>query len=351
MPGMGDHVTGELSPEETHYWDGEPVGWQPLWLTPDAVLQAVRQLYDLPVTAAYYLPAGLLNQSWRVTTGEQTWVLRVARPERSREQISYEHASIRAFREHLRFVAPPVPTRDGQTVADWKSRLLSLFPFVSGVAGTAVDPDVRSERAAVALAQIHQVSVDRIRLPQRPGHRSVDEHPRWIWSNVRPVLIRDLAGTDDFDVLVETFDHEMAALDTWLDTLRASGRPLRRALIHGDFNPRNLIFDDSTGGERSIRAVIDWDECHVDLLAWEVAQVAFGDNLVSPRTFWTTYLEAGGQLPPEDVDLLAGFRRVGMFSEVQWTVDGGRTNPRALAILRDVASTLARLRHRETDLT
>jgi Ser/Thr protein kinase RdoA (MazF antagonist) len=105
--------------------------------------------------------------------------------------------------------------------------------------------------------------------------------------------------------------------------------------VHGDFNPRNLIFQ----GTRLV-AVIDWDECRVEPLAWEVAQVAFGEANAAPRPFWERYIAAGGPLAPQDFDLLNGFARMGALSELQWTVNEGQATPHAFDQVRDVVAAL-----------
>ena len=336
--------TGDLSPEGKHMWDG--CAWEPLWLLPDEVVDAVRARFGRTVTTPRLLGEGLLNQSWRIDSPGGLYVLRVSRSERPREQVAYEHAFIRALREHVAAVVAPLPGQDGETVQRWRRRILSLFPYIEGTPGTAVEPDVRSRRAATTLARIHRVGVD-LGFGQRPGWSSVDEHPRLIWPTVRPVLERDLGGEADLAELFAVFDREVSDLDAWLDDLHRSGRPLPRASVHGDFNPRNLIFH-----RNNLVAVIDWDDCRLEPIAWEVAQVAFGAPDTDPHAFFQSYLDAGGPLTPDDFELLGGFARAGALSEVRWATVGGlaeRAHPRAVATLREVVAGLAWLREREGD--
>ncbi len=337
--------TGDLSPDGQHMWDG--VAWEPLWLLADEVASAVRARFGRTVTTPRLLGEGLLNQSWRIDSPDGSYVLRVSRPERPREQVEYEHALIRALHEHVAAVVPPLPGHDGETVQRWRGRILSLFSYVEGTPGTAVEPDVLSRQAAAMLARIHRVGVG-LGFGQRPGWRSVDEHPRLVWSEVRPVLERDLGSAADLVELFAVFDREVSDLDAWLDDLHRSGRPLRRAPVHGDFNPRNLIFRGA-----DLVAVIDWDDCRLEPIALEVAQVGFGAPGTDPRAFFRAYLDAGGPLTPDDFELLGGFAIVGALSEVQWTTVGGsaeRAHPRAVATLREVAAGLAWLREREGHL-
>lgn len=337
---------GELSPDGLHYWGGDIWQWQPLWLAPDEVIEATQQRFDQACSTVHFLAAGLLNQSWRVDTDHGSYVLRVSRSERSHDQITYEHAVTQELNKHVSAVVPPLPGRDGATIQRWRGRMLSLFPFVEGVDGSAITPDARIRQAANVLAHIHRASLEHLHLGQRPGFRQADAHPRWVWTAVRPTLTRELAGTDGLDAIVDTLDRETANLDAWLDGFHASKRPLTRATVHGDFNPRNLIFRDGL-----LVAVIDWDDCRIEPIAWEVAQAGFGAGDVDPPAFWRTYLDAGGPLTPPDSDLLGGFARMGALSELQWTVKDGKATPHAFNQVRDVVAALAWIRAREADLT
>lgn len=303
---------GDLSPDATHMWDGD--AWNPLWLLPDDVMHAVRVCFGRTVTAPCLLGEGLLNQSWRIDAPDRRYVLRVSRPERLWEQVAYEHALIRALHEQVNVAIVPIHGRDGETVQQWRTNILSLFPYVEASSGTAVAAEARKMQTATVLAQIHRASVT-LGFGQRPGWHAVDDHPRFIWSKVRPALERDLADVPDLAEVFSIFDHKVSELNTWLDGLHLRGRSLLRAPIHGDFNPRNFLFDHD-----QLIGVIDWDHCRTDPLAWEVAQVGFGDPEHDPRTFFQHYLEAGGPLTPDDFALLSGFARVGILSEVQWAV-------------------------------
>lgn len=336
---------GDLSLDRTHYWNGEIWGWQRLWLVPGEVIAIAADRFGMTATSATFLASGLLNQSWRIEADEGSSILRVSRAERTRPQIAYEHAVLQALHARLAPVVPPLPGIDGQTIQPAAGYAASLFPFVAGVSGVDVPAAIRAREAAPALAHIHRRTAEEIHLPQRPGFRSVAEHPRWVWPAVKPVLRDALAGSAEFVRLSEAIEREIARLDTWLDTLAASDRLQPRAIVHGDFNPRNLIFH----GDR-LAAVIDWDDCHIEPAAWEVAQAVFAPD-VDPRAFWRAYLDAGGPLAERDFGLLGGFARIGALSELRWTRDeGGHATPHALTQLRDVVRHLAWLREQEASL-
>lgn len=336
---------GDLSPDRAQFWNGEIWGWQRLWLVPDEVITVVAARFGQAATGAVFLASGLLNQSWRIESEQGRYVLRVSRSERTRPQLAYEHAVLNALHARISAVVPPLPGIDGKTMQLAHGYVISLFPFIAGISGDDVPAAIRSAAAAVTLARIHRVSIEHLHVPQRPGSHSVDGHPRWIWPEIEPVLQRALAPSPEVAPACAAIEREIASLDAWLDDLAADGRLQPRALVHGDFNPRNLIFD----GDR-LTAIIDWDDCRVEPVAWEVAQAAFAPD-VDPRVFWRTYRDAGGPLAERDLDLLGGFARLGALSEVRWTLDGhGHVTPHAPQQLRDVVQNVAWLRAREASV-
>lgn len=328
-----DRPIGELSPDGTRMWGGRR--WEPLWLLPVEVVEAVRVCFGRDMGAASLMVEGLMNQSWRVESPAGAYILRVSRPELARERVRYEHAVVTRLHDEVREVVAPLPGSDGDTLQAWQGRSLTLFPYVEGNLGTSVEPAIRCRRSATMLARIHNAGID-VEIGQSPGERAVDER-RTMWSTVRPVLERDLPPSDEVDQLFGFFDREEAELLAWLDGVRRSGRRPRRGVIHGDFNPRNLIFD-----QDRLVAVIDWESSQLDLLAFEVAGVAFGTP--DPLAFWHCYLDAGGPLAADDIELLGGLARIGRLVELCFTVDDDRAKPWALPNLRNIASDQTKLR-------
>ncbi|HVX47217.1 MAG TPA: phosphotransferase [Mycobacteriales bacterium] len=312
---------GDLSPEQTHFWDNG--FWEPLWLSPAQILDAVTTSYSRKAGHAHYLADGLLNQSWKI---DDDYVLRVSRPERTLAQVQYEHDVIRALHRHIDVVVPPITSGEGGTVAEYHGYRLSLFPFVTGIPGTAIDPTIRTRESARVLAEIHRQSLE---IGQRPDMHMIDEGRRWPWPQQKAILQKGFADHAEARQLIALFDAEYQKMGRWLEGLK--DRPLPRGVVHGDFNPRNLIF---AGDE--IAAVIDWDNCRRDILAFEVGITPFVDQ----DEFFAAYLAAGGPLEPADADLLAGFQRIGALSEVQWAVNGDGLGRTALSVLRDVARDL-----------
>lgn len=334
-------AVGDLSADGIKVWGGHQ--WAPLWLLQCEIVEAAHVCFGRNVAAPpTFMTEGLMNQSWRVAAHEGAYVLRVSRPELSRESVDYEHAIVGQLHQEIGEVVPALAGSGGETLQLWRGRVLSLFPYIDGTLGTDVEPAIRWRQAASILARIHRVSTS-LGLSQHADHaRAVIDQPT-MWSRVRPVLERDLARSCDVGELLRFFDDEAADLETWLESVRSAGRELRRGIVHGDFNPRNLLFRNDR-----LVAVIDWESCHVDVLAYEAALALKAPD---PLAFWRTYLDAGGPLTVEDIDLLSGFARIDTLAGLYFTTDGGdRSKPWAIDILRDVASDVRRLRKRISGL-
>jgi Ser/Thr protein kinase RdoA (MazF antagonist) len=188
------------------------------------------------------------------------------------------------------------------------------------------------------MARLHRASLEHLHLGHRFGFQPFDDEWRSTWNDVIPTLRRGLAGEDGFGEMMGMLDRDVAMLEVWLDDLQTSRRPLAEATIHGDLNLRNLIFRDNR-----LVAVIDWDDCRVGPIAWEVAQTAFEVAAAERLTFWSAYLNAGGPLLPGDVNLLPNLARMGALLQLQYTVKDGHATPHAMDQLTNVTRALARI--------
>jgi len=307
---------GAVSSDGTHYWNGEAWGWQLLWLTATDVLAAARARFGRGPDSATFLASGLLNQSWRLGS---EYVLRISRSELTDAHIRYEHLITRRLHERIDGVVAPLAGIDGATIQLWNGRIVSLFPFVAGVSGADVERAECADAAVDLVAEIHRVSPE-LGLPQRPGVIPFDRRDQHPWGWVRPVLERDLPGARD---LIAAVDREVIALDRWFDGQR--DRQFTYGLVHGDVNPRNLIF----GGDRV--ALIDWDGCRLDPVITETAGLVC--SAPDPDRAWRRYLAAGGPLTEADHEQLPPYARMDALGELQYAVDDGRASPTAMAKL------------------
>lgn len=327
-----DPNRGDLSPDGTHFYDGPDWGWQQLWLTPDRVRSFCSEDRGLPVERVDLLAEGMLNQTWKITCADHDRVLRVGRTERTVEQVRYERLVVGAWAE----VADAVVAAEHDDVPVLDGHTLTLFPFCSGDSGTRVASPIRARELVPVLAAMHRSAL-KLDLGQRPGSRSVDDHPRWHgWERTRLAILDRFGRSREVLDPMAIVDRAIEELDRLLDGWQRSGRLDQRAPVHGDLNPRNLIFD----GDRLV-GIIDTDECRVDPLVWEVAGQAYSDGDVDPARVFRDYLDAGGPLTLADEELMLPLARLGQLSELVWlTGDDGEPTHIAARRLAEIAAGL-----------
>ena len=325
---------GELSPDGTHVWSSAG-SWDRLWLRAADVVAVAVARFGLTVGEPLLLAEGLWNQSWRLTAGGGRFVLRVIRPDLPLEGVRYEHDVTARLRERVPEVVTAVPGLDGDTVQRWDDVLVVVFPFVDGQVAASWPAAVWEPWAAQMLARLHRAGLD-LGVGQRPAALRVDQEPT-LWATVGPVLSEQLPHTPETVGLLRGLDDAAAAFDQWVQEMAAAGRLGTVGVVHGDYNPRNLLTD-----TRGVVAVLDWETVQLDVLAAEVAAEVF--LAARPGAYWKAYRAAGGPLDDGDLDLLPGLARRQTLLELRFAVDDtGRVKPQALRKLREVTATLSRL--------
>jgi Ser/Thr protein kinase RdoA (MazF antagonist) len=100
----------------------------------------------------------------------------------------------------------------------------------------------------------------------------------------------------------------------WMKGLSTSGRPLLRAVIHGDLYPSNLLWEG-----RRITGILDWDSCQYEPLVYELGRVLWeyckekGRGTIDrsrEEFFIDSYFNAGGPVPRDQMDLAHSFIRM-----------------------------------------
>lgn len=284
------------------------------------------------------MTGGELNQLLRVDHQSGTFVLRISRPERTEQAVVFEHRVLRTLGSAGIPVATPVHADDGATAPAWLGSLLTLFPFVPGQHADA-DSAAHRRLAADVLARIHRESRRLLGDARRPDEAGLADKRWWAWPAIRGLVAANRASLDaDVDEITKILDDEVAELDARVSAL-PSDHP--KAVIHGDFNARNVLVD----GDSTVH-IVDWDDCRFDFVEWELAQAAghFGGvDVELIRQFLDSYEEAGGLTTPSTREVLPLFMRCGSVNEVFWVLDhapDGRATLHADAdrMLREVAA-------------
>ncbi len=305
-------LPGTVSRDGAHFYLGPDWGWRELWLTADQVLAFCRNEKELSAERVTLLTGGLLNQTWKINCADHDRVLRVGRTERTPEQVEYERRVVRAWAT----AAPAVVAAENDDIPVADGHTLTLFPFLAGTSGVSISSAVRNRELVPVLAAMHRAALD-LDLDQRTEFRSVDDHPRWNgWDRIRTAVVDRFGRGPDIDSSLGTVDRTIESLERQLDDWQRTGRLTARAPVHGDLNPRNLIFDHD-----QLIGIIDTDDCRVEPLIWEISGLAYTDRAIDPAQVWRDYLSAGGPLDPRDEELLLPFARMGQLSRVSWLID------------------------------
>jgi Ser/Thr protein kinase RdoA (MazF antagonist) len=329
-------VRGDLSPGGSRYFDSADWGWRDLLFTSERIVSVAGELFGVEATSASLLAEGMLNETWRIHCTDRDRVLRVGRHERTAEQVRYEQRAARAWAVEV----PQVVTAEHDEIPVVDGNTLTLFPFVSGDSGALVSPSVRTEAMVGVLVRLHQTSL-RLGLPQRPGMSAVDERPRWFgWPGARLAIMERFGTGADVMRPLAIVDRATAELDVLLDRWQAEGRLDIRATVHGDLNPRNQLYRDGR-----LVGLIDTDDCRVEPLVWDVANLAYGHPDVSPAAVWRCYQALGGPLPEADEELLPAFARIGSLTAIIWLQEGDApgTGEASHLALRNVTELAAEL--------
>jgi len=305
-------IRGQLSADGRQYFDGPDWGWQDLWVPAATILDVSRAQFSVPVLRATLLADGMLNQSWRISCSDHDRVLRVGRRERTVEQVAYERVAAAAWAA----VVPEVVTAEHDDVPVIDGHTLTLFPFVHGASGAGVPGPERAGILAPKLAAMHRASLV-LGLHQRPGFAAIDDHPPWFdWEHTRVAMLERFGHGRDVTSPIEVVDRATAEHDDLLDEWQRDGRLSQRATVHGDLNPRNQLY-----GDGQLVGIIDTDDCRVEPLLWDLANLAYSDAATSPTAVWTDYIDAGGPLEPAAQDLLVHIARIGALTELRWLTD------------------------------
>lgn len=251
----------------------------------------------LGVVGAEPIPGGRVARVWRATRDGAPVVVRQSPWFRTAEEVDYELTVLRALRAAGLPVAGPVADAvvDGGTV--W-----TAFEWADGSHASPADADAASMGAL--LADLHEATAALVpTLGQRPHWCRVDQfftHPR-------------AGGTLTLEEALADFEAKLGAPARRLGDfaravherlVAASCERLPQVVAHGDFGPHQVLV------ERGGMVVLDWDFCHLDLRA---ADIAIGSSFTRPEMARVgAYVGAYDAIAPlgaDEVELLGDLRR------------------------------------------
>lgn len=229
-------------------------------LIPSEVLAAFDWSGEIPTL----LEGGVMNRNWRVETPAGPVVLRRFSRTRTAPAILWEHALI-GFAGGRGWPVPnPIHVRTGSTLLEHDGRLWSGSLFLEGEPGGTDSPGMRRIYGRL-LARLHQDLAAFGGEGQRPDFGKTWE---------LDVMV-EAAGDGTFNDLVAAFSHDYPELGSAVRRQRYRNlRELSRLHypdlpdrpIHGDFQPKNLLFKDGQPG-----GILDFDQCRRDALVCDIA--------------------------------------------------------------------------------
>ncbi|HEY3870000.1 MAG TPA: phosphotransferase [Actinocrinis sp.] len=221
-------------------------------------------LLDYGIDAAPdYRPVdeGLLNRSFRVRAGQETYFLKQYLDQGSKT-IRAQHAATRALARAGLPALPPLADRDGRTLLIRGGRHYALFPWVLGehLPGPTLTTAQCTDLGAL-LARMHEALCRILGPVGQPLFQPADTAAQAEATAMRLLRrLRSRARRDGIDDLAEFRLEERISLLRQL----AGRRPpddavLTAGHVHGDFHGLNVLY--SSAG--AVRAVVDWDRLSV----------------------------------------------------------------------------------------
>ena len=192
----------------------------------------------------------------------------------------------------LEGVVPYLPDRTGEGIPLIDHGLWQLCPFVAGV---ELDRPAytmnawRGDAAADFLIRLHAISIQ---------HRLAHPWPSFAIAAYIHDLMAVLSRHEP-----ETAAHYRPFVDYLETTLFPIVDRLPVGFCHGDYHPLNIIW-----GERSIRAVIDWEFCGAKPELFDLANLVGCLGMEDPRSLTGPFV-AG---------LCRSLRRAGLYAQASW---------------------------------
>ncbi|MET9501790.1 phosphotransferase [Streptomyces sp. NPDC006622] len=278
---------------------------------------------------------GLLNRGYRLRTTRGRYFLKhhfdpdTADP----ASIVRQHRATQRLADLGVPVAPPLPGRDGRTVAVVGGHAYALHPWVEGRHrhGAQLTPHACGRLGAL-LGVVH-ASLERV-MPAHARARAAPAEspaPSDTFAVIDDLLarVRRHRPADSFDELAR---HRLMERRTLLER-HADRRPPRAGpagWVHGDFHPFNLLYR----GEAPA-AIIDWDRLGVQPRAEEAVRAAAiffvrpdGTlDLPKARAYARAYRPAAGAAPSELAAAVhrVWWERLNDFWMLRWHYERGDT--------------------------
>ncbi|MFE7168874.1 phosphotransferase [Streptomyces sp. NPDC057616] len=277
---------------------------------------------------------GLLNRGYRLCTTRGRYFLKHHFDPETADPaaIARQHRATQRLADLGVPVAPPLPGRDGRTVAVVGGHAYALHPWVEGRHrhGGQLTP-VQCGRLGALLGVVH-ASLERV----MPAHARARTAPEAADPADTFTLIDDLLGrvrrhrpADSFDELARhRLLERRTLLEQHADRRPPCGSPV--GWVHGDFHPFNLLYRGDAPA-----AIVDWDRLGLGPRAEEAVRAAAiffvrpagALDLPKVRAYARAYRRAAGATPSELAAAVhrVWWERLNDFWMLRWHYERGDT--------------------------
>jgi Ser/Thr protein kinase RdoA (MazF antagonist) len=236
----------------------------------------------------------------RAECSQGSVVIHVSPVWRTRAELEWSYCVARVAQRYVPEIVLPIQ-RENQSVFEWNSRMVAVFPFIEGSALERENLELRIQ-AAKCLARIHRALLN--------------------WQG------GDRPKSSNNGGLYEVTDLNDAALDVWWKSINDSANRLLTSATHGDYYRNNLLCT----GDRVV-GIIDWHDALVRPLALELAGAIFEFSrddqhffqIDRAEDFIAGYITAGGPVPRSELELLVPLIRLWIRSDVMASLRFGAT--------------------------
>ncbi|WP_330285264.1 phosphotransferase [Streptomyces sp. NBC_00588] len=296
--------------------------------------ELLRQYGAGSAVACEPVDQGLLNRGYRLCTTHGRYFLKHHFDPETADPaaIARQHRATQRLADLGVPVAPPLPGRDGRTVAVIGGHAYALHPWIEGRHRHGGQlTTVQCGRLGALLGVVH-ASLERV----MPAHARARTEPVAADPADTFTLIDDLLGrvrrhrpADSFDELAR---HRLLERRTLLEQ-HADRRPARGSSVgwvHGDFHPFNLLYRGDAPA-----AIVDWDRLGLRPRAEEAVRAAAiffvrpaGTlDLPKVRAYARAYRRTAGATPSELAAAVhrVWWERLNDFWMLRWHYERGDT--------------------------
>ncbi len=220
--------------------------------------------------------SGRVNRHWRVVAGDESFVLRRYSTQRPPAAIAFEHDLLRHVASRGWPVAAPLPTVEGDAVADVGERRYALFPLLPGRPAPYNSARYRRLKGRL-LARLHADMASWAAPGQREGFGRLWELDAYVAAQ---------SASASFNELLRAFalEHPEAArairgqkYACLRELARLGYGELPATPVHCDFHHDNLLFE---RGE--LTGLLDFDWAHLDARVADIAASITLDCIAPP---------------------------------------------------------------------